>query len=193
MERLDRLVALLPELLRSSLLDAGGGSMAVRDGNGVYVSPTQASRLLRWRLSADDFVLFPGGGEASMARAGRQPSRENRLHRAVLSGRPDWNCTFLGQSWGLLSFALAGRSLHVPAAHAWPILRNKSLDIPVVELDVDAPQPDAPVVNAVSGAFAKCELGAVLIRDYGPLIAGAEIETVFSLAQSLENLARAQR
>ena len=96
MSRLKSLIALLPELLASGLLDAGGGSMAVRDGAGIYVTPTQASRELRWRLSPDDFVLFPGGGDAAMSRGARQPSRENKLHRAVLTARPDWNCESCG-------------------------------------------------------------------------------------------------
>ena len=69
MSRLSELIALLPELLASGLIDAGGGSIAVRDSAGIYVTPTQASRELRWKLSPDDFVLFPGGGEASMAAA----------------------------------------------------------------------------------------------------------------------------
>jgi ribulose-5-phosphate 4-epimerase/fuculose-1-phosphate aldolase len=191
MERLTRLIALLPELYAAELIDAGGGSMAVRDGAGIFVSPTQASRQLRWKLSADDFILFPGGGEASMARAGRQPSRENKLHRAVLAARPDWNCTFLGQSWGLLSFALAGRSLHVPEAHAWPIYRNKALDLPVVDEAADSLAEAA--AEKLAAAFARSELGAVLLKGYGPLIAGAEVDGVFSLAQALENIARASR
>jgi ribulose-5-phosphate 4-epimerase/fuculose-1-phosphate aldolase len=191
MTRLHQLIALLPDLLASGLLDAGGGSMAVRDDVGIYVTPTQASRELRWKLTADDFVLFPGGGEASMSRGARQPSRENKLHRSVLSARSDWNCTFLGASWGLLAHAISEEPLLVPEAHAWPIQRSKSVEIPVQPAFTTG-EISERAVELLGRHFAKSSLGAVLVGGTGPLIAGAEVNGVFSLAQTLENIARAR-
>lgn len=191
MSRLQELIALLPELLASGLLDAGGGSMAVRDGAGIYVTPTQASRELRWKLSPDDFVLFPGGGEASMSRGARQPSRENRLHRSVLAARPDWNCTYLGASWGMLAYALAEETLQVPEAHAWPLGRGKNLEIPAQPAYFTGELAEK-ISELLTRNFAKNNLGAVIIGGLGPLIAGTEVHGVFSLAQTLENIARAR-
>lgn len=193
MDRHERFVALLPELVAAGLLDAGGGSAALRTDSGVVLTPTQASRALRWKLSIDDLVLFPGSGEASMARAGRQPSLENRLHRSVLAARPDWNCTLLCQGWGLLGFALASRSLPVPRAYSWPISRGRGIEVPLVECDASNPDELSVAVNAaLAEHFPKKELGAVLVRDFGPFLAGTELEAVLSFAQSLETLARAQ-
>jgi ribulose-5-phosphate 4-epimerase/fuculose-1-phosphate aldolase len=191
MSRLKEVIALLPELLGSGLLDAGGGSLAVRDAAGIYVTPTQASRELRWKLGADDFVLFPGGGEASMSRGARQPSRENRLHRAVLGARPDWNCTYLGASWGLLAYALAEEPLQVPEAYAWPLGRGKSVEVPVQPAYFTGELSDK-VTELLGRSFAKHDLGAVIIGGLGPLIAGTEVNVVFALAQTLENIARAR-
>jgi ribulose-5-phosphate 4-epimerase/fuculose-1-phosphate aldolase len=191
MSRLNELLALLPELLASGLLDAGGGSLAVRDGAGIYVTPTQASRELRWKLKADDFVLFPGGGEASMSRGSRQASRENKLHRAVLSARPDWNCSYLGANGALLAYALAELPLQLPEAYAWPLGRGKSVEIPLQPTRFEGELSDN-VSELLGRCFAKNNLGAVIIGGYGPLIAGTEVSGVFSLAQTLENVARAR-
>jgi ribulose-5-phosphate 4-epimerase/fuculose-1-phosphate aldolase len=191
MSRLKELIMLLPELLTGGLIDAGGGSMAVRESAGIYVTPTQASRDLRWKVSPDDFVLFPGGGEASMSRGARQPSRENKLHRSVLTARPDWNCTYLGASWGLLAYALAEEALQVPEAHAWPLGRGKNVEIPVQPAFFAGEMSDK-VTELLARTFAKNNLGAVIIGGLGPLIAGTEVRQVFSLAQTLENVARAR-
>ncbi|MDQ3023582.1 MAG: class II aldolase/adducin family protein [bacterium] len=190
MERLKSLLALIPELLASGLLDAGGGSIAVRENAGIYVTPTQASRQLRWKLTPDDFILFPGGGEASMSRGARQPSRENRLHRSMLASRPDWNCTFLGTSWGLLAYALAEKPLLLPEAHAWPLYRSRSVEIPILPSGSESPGEAA--AELMNRHFIKSDLGAVIIGGSGPLITATEVNDVFSLAQTLENVARAR-
>jgi len=192
MQRLHTLLALLPELLQSGLLDPSGGSLAVRTSKGIYVSPFQAGELLRWKLSLDDFVLFPGEGDASMGRAGRHPGREARLHRALLAARPDWNAVWHGHPWGLLSFSLAARRLPVPPAHSRLLKGGKPAEVPVAG-DGGAPLVPETVVEVLCSAFAGSENGAVLLAGHGPLVAGVNVESVFSLAQSLENLARAQQ
>jgi hypothetical protein len=54
-----------------------------------------------------------------------------------------------------------------------------------------AGQPADGVVDLLARNFAKSELGAVLIGGSGPLIVGADVHSVFSLTQTMENIARA--
>lgn len=194
MERAQRLLALLPELCQSGLLDSSGGSFAVRGSKGVYVSPLQAGPALRWRLSIDDLVLFPGPGEASMARAGRQPCRDNRSHRALLAARADWNLTIHCHSWGLLAFALAGESLPVVAEHYSAFKAGRDGRIQCLPpLPGGQAQLPEVVVAEMGKQFAGQPHGALLLGGNGPLVCGAELESTLSLLQLLEQLARAQQ
>lgn len=194
MENLARLLELIPQFLRAGLLDYSGGNLAVRTSQGICITPTQAAEQLHWQLTGEDFVLFPGEGDASMARAGRQPSRDNRLHRAVLNARPDWSVSYHGHCWGLLAFALAGRPLQVPAAHATLLKPRRAIEIPVIsEKPTSAPELAEEIGAAMTGQFAAAAHGAVLLGGHGVLIAGVEIRSTLSLATTLENLARAQQ
>jgi len=181
-------------MVSAGLLDFSGGNLAVRGDDGVYITPTQAAEQLHWQLAPEDFILFPGEGDASMARAGRHPSRDNRLHRAVLNARPDWNFSYHGHCWGLLAFALACRPLPVPASHASLIKAGRATEIPVVpEMPPGAPELPQKASELVLEHFKGTAHGALLIGGHGVVVAGTGIESTLSLAQTLENLARGQQ
>jgi ribulose-5-phosphate 4-epimerase/fuculose-1-phosphate aldolase len=189
---MQRLINLLPEYVRGGLLDAAGGNLAVRSAKGVHVTPSQAGEELGWQLSADDFVLFPGGGEASMARAGRRPSRESRLHCAVLGARGDWNCSYCGAPWGLLGYAAAGRSLPLSLYHSRLIDHHKAVTIPCLP---EAPGGMAELAtncaqHLAGGSFKGAEYGALLLGGIGALVAGVDESGVLALALTLEKFAR---
>ena len=193
MELMHRLLELLPDLVATGQLDASGGNLAVRTSRGICITPTQAAEQLRWHLTADDFVLFPGGGEASMARAERRPSRDSRVHRAVLAAFPDWNFSYHGHCWGLMGFALAGRALPVSMCHSGLFGRNRALDIPVVPVIPSvSPELAEKTAEVMKDHFAGAPHGAVLLAGHGVVVAGHGIESTLSLAAVLENLARAQ-
>lgn len=192
MERVHRVLQLIPELVGQGLLDASGGNFAIRDAHGVYVTPADCGERLRWRISADDLVLFPGEGDASMSRGGRRPSPENRIHRAILNARQDWNFSLHFHGWGLIAYALAGKRLLLPEAYTALIRKNKEVEIPLVDGSAAAlPQLVQAVSSAFSEHFQGCAHGAVLLSRHGPLVAGIEPETTFSLALMLEKVARA--
>ena len=194
MEKVNRLLELLPELYGRGLLDASGGSFAVRGSKGVYVSSLQAGPALRWRLQLDDLVLFPGPGEASMARAGRQPCRDNRSHRALLAARPDWDLSFHCHSWGLLAFALAETDLPVVAEHYSAFKAGRDGEIHCLP-PVGSGQAQLPevVVAAMGRQFSGQPHGAVLLGGNGPLVCGSAVESTLSTLELLEQLARAQQ
>lgn len=187
-----RVLGLIPELLAQRLLDASGGNFAVRAAHGVYVTPADCGERLHWKIGADDLVLFPGEGDACMSRGGRRPSPENRIHRSVLSARPDWNFSLHFHGWGLLAFALAGQELILPEAHAGLIRKGKDARIPLVQGSASAmPHLVEAVSLAVTENFRDCEHGALLLAGHGPLVAGVEPESTLSLCIALENVARA--
>jgi ribulose-5-phosphate 4-epimerase/fuculose-1-phosphate aldolase len=192
MERVQRVLGLIPELLGQGLLDASGGNFAVRGAHGVHVTPADCGERLHWRIGPDDLVLFPGEGDASMSRGGRRPSPENRIHRAVLSVRPDWNFSLHFHGWGLIAYALADLPLVLPEAFAALIRKNKEVEIPLV-LGSAAAMPHfvQEIGTAISEHFRGCDHGAVLLSRHGPLVAGVEPETTLSLALMLEKVARA--
>jgi len=192
-ESIERVLKLIPDLLAAGLLDVSGGNLALRVEEGVMITPTQAAEQLRWRLEPDDFILFPGGGEASMARAGRRPSRDNRVHRAVLAAQPDWDFSWHGHPWGLLSFCVAKQPLPVPHSHAELLRPARPHEIPLVpQIPVGTAELGEQVAEAMLATFKGCQRGAVLIGGHGPVVAGQGIEATLSLVQTLENLARAQ-
>jgi len=193
MELVHRVLELLPDIVATGLLDASGGNLAVRITNGVSITPTQAAEQLRWRLAPEDFIMFPGGGEASMARAGRRPSRDSRVHRAVLAEFPNWNFSFHGHCWGLLGFAVAGKPLPVPACHTELFQRRRDLEIPVVPpISASSPELGEQTAAMMREHFDGSPHGAVLL-GHGVVVAGEGIESTLSLVQVLENLARGQQ
>ena len=194
MERLHNLVSLLPDLSARGLIDWTSGDMAVRTSRGIFTSPAGAGDELRWRLGADDFVLFPGESNASMARAGRRPHRDNRLHRAVLQALPAWNYVLQLSTPGLLGFALAGRSLLLNSHLSYPIHRGKDCVIPLsADLHDSAVGYPERIVETLHESFANNRSGAVILAGRGALIAAEDLELTVSLAQLMEKTALAMQ
>jgi ribulose-5-phosphate 4-epimerase/fuculose-1-phosphate aldolase len=191
MQRVQRLIQLLPQAEQAGLIDMSGGSFALREPEGFVVTPMRVGEQWHWKLAEEDFVLFPGGGEASMARAGRRPCRESRLLRAILTACPHWNAVWHGHPWGLLGYAIAGQALPVPPHHAYAALGGeRPATMPCVAYARDE---EASVVDALRKAFDKTACGAVLVSGIGPFVAAAEVEPALAFAEALENLARAQQ
>lgn len=193
MELLHRLIEAIPELCDQGFLDASGGSVAVRTSKGIYVSPEFYGQLQRWNLTVEDFVLFPGEGDASMAKAGRRASGDSRIHRALLQEMKGWNFTYHGHPWGLLGFCYAQRPLLVSSDHTEFILSETSLEVPVLKPGkrdrLSRPENTAKLMKEHAGGK---NYGAVLIGGSGPYLGGKDIATTIAYGQLLENAARAQ-
>lgn len=191
MQRVKRLFELIPLAQQAGLIDISGGSFALREPQGVFVTPQRVGEQWHWKLNEQDLVLFPGGGEASMARAGRRPCRESRLLRAILAACPHWNAVWHGHPWGLLGFAIAGQPLPVPPHHAYVALGGERPA--TVACAAYARDEEAGVIELLRKAFDKTACGAVLVNGIGPFVAATELELAIAFAESLENLARAQQ
>ena len=193
MQRLQQLLEYLPELVSHGLIDVGGGNVAVRTEQGIFVSPSGASIDFHWDLTKDDFVLFPGEGDASMAKAGRRPSRSNWVHRAVLNAVPTWDFSLHGHPWGLTGYAYAQVPLEISEFHSSLLSKHSRTKIPIITVDKDNRQLTEKALAETFRLQAKgTSSGSALIADDGPLIACKELKHLLSLGVMLEKAARAQ-
>jgi ribulose-5-phosphate 4-epimerase/fuculose-1-phosphate aldolase len=189
-QRVQQLIQLIPKAEQAGLINMSGGAFAVRGTDGYYVTPQRTGEQWNWKLTEQDLILFPGGGEASMSRAGRRPCRESRLLRAILSAFPHWHAVYHGHPWGLLGYCLASQPLPVPPHLAYPAVGGeRALSVPYVHYNRDE---EKGVTDSMKKPFDHAHCGAVLVSGWGPFVAGEELEPVLSFAESLEMLARAQ-
>ena len=187
-----KLLELIPQLHASGYLDRSGGAIALRDERGFLVSPENAGELMKWELAEEDLVLFPGEGEASMARAGRRPSRMNRWLREMLSVRREWRCCIQTMGWGAMSFALAGRELPLHNVSQQIFKTGRGSNVPLVTSSVDTNAQAQELKEKVSRVFSRSNFGAVLIEGEAVVIAGVDTDFLPAAMDSLEGLARAQ-
>ncbi|HES58466.1 MAG TPA: hypothetical protein ENO21_03450 [Firmicutes bacterium] len=193
MDRLNELIRGIPRFTSLDLLDCSGGTLAVRSSEGIYVSSVQAAVELEWLLGVDDFVLFPGEGDASLARAGRRPSFENRLHRTVLQEIDGWNFTYHGHPTGLLAFSYAEQAIPISSTHARRLGLKTAGEIPVAEEQARGPEHHASrVVELLKESFGNSDVGAVLLAGDGPLVAAATLNKLIAATRLLEKIALAQ-
>lgn len=195
MERVNLMLAQVPRLKAEGLLGLSGGSLAAHEEAGIYVTPFQAAQELDWQLDQTDLVLFPGGGEASMARAGRRPCVDNRLHRTMLQARQDWLFSYVGNLPGLLGFCIAGQALELPHEYGIMLQKNpRSEEIPVTpQLPLNSPELAEAIGDAVGELSAKTACGAVLAGGYGIVAGAASMKLLAALVLMLERLALAQQ
>lgn len=190
---MNKMLKLIPELQSGGFLDRSGGALALREERGILVSPENAGELMEWQLTAEDLVLFPGGGDASMARAGRRPSHANRWLRAILAVRNEWRCSVQSMAWGCMSFALAGQELplHNVNPHLFKTMRDSS--IPVISADLDSDAQLEKLQESVARAFGRSSFGAVFIEGEAVIVAGSDLSLMPAALQTIEGLARAQQ
>lgn len=188
-----KMVQLIPQLHASGYFDRSGGALAMRDRRGFLVSPENAGELMEWKLTEDDLVLFPGEGEASMARAGRRPNRMNRWLREMLLVRDEWRCCVQTMGYGAMAFALAGRELPLHNVSQQIFNTQKGGSIPLVSASHDADAQVRQLHDSVGRVFGKSNFGAVLIEGEAVIIAGTDASLLPAALDSIEGLARAQQ
>lgn len=193
MDRLHELIECIPRFTGMGLLDCGGGTLAVRTEKGIYVSSLQAAEELDWQLSVDDFILFPGEGDASLARAGRRPSHENRLHRSILQEFSQWQFTYHGHPPGLLGFCYAQQPLPLSTTHAKRLGLRGRTDVPVASDASKGPEHQtAHAMGLLKESFGGSACGAVLVAGDGPVVAAANLNKLLATSRLLEDVAVAQ-
>jgi hypothetical protein len=188
-----KILKLIPDLQSSGFLDRSGGAVALREDRGILVSPENAGELMEWQLAAEDLVLFPGGGDASMARAGRRPSHANRWLRAILAVRREWRCSVQSMAWGGMSFALAGVELPLHNVNPQLFKTMRDSSVPLISAELDSDMQLERLQDSVAKAFGRSNFAAVLIEGEAVIVAGSDLSLMPAALQTIEGLARAQQ
>ena len=191
-DQIAKMLELIPHLHECGYLDRSGGAVALRDDRGFLVSPENAGELKAWKLAEEDLVLFPGEGDASMARGGRRPSRNNRWLREMLLVNKDWRCCVQTMGYGAMGFALAGRELPLHNVSQQIYKTGRDGVVPLVRAIMDPDSQARELKEVVGRAFGRSSFGAVLIEGESVVVAGTDTALLPAALDSLEGLARAQ-
>ena len=181
----DRVVAAARHLADRGLSPGGSGSLAVRVGDVLLVTPTGSS--LR-RVTADELALVPVAGPLPVD--GPRPSKELGLHRAVLGARPELAAVV--HLHAPFTFAVAcldpaGGGPHgtgpIPPLTPYQLMRLGRL--PVAPY---APPGSAELAAAVGELASGADV--LLLANHGSVAAATELDRAVDLAEELEAAAR---
>ncbi|MGF2949696.1 class II aldolase/adducin family protein [Microbacterium alcoholitolerans] len=156
------------------------GNLAVRDGGRILVTPTGVSlgEIEREQLS----VLGPDGTHLD----GPAPTKEAFLHVAMLRARPDLRAvvhTHSVYSAALSCLAELDEEDPLPPLTAYYGMRIGRLTV----LPYFA--PGDPAATAAVSTAAECS-HALLLRNHGPVVAGADLDSALDALEELEHTAQ---
>ncbi|WP_449409019.1 3-oxo-tetronate 4-phosphate decarboxylase [Microbacterium maritypicum] len=168
-----------------SLFDRGlthgsTGNVSLRTGDGVLVTPTGSSL---GTVTEDDLSLIDASGAHL---AGPRPSKEAFLHAAVLRARPSARAVVHTHSTHAAAVSCL-RDLDetdaLPPLTAYFAMRVGRLPL----LPYHAPGDDA--LEGIAEAAARTQT-ALLLRNHGPVVAGASLSAAMDALEELEETAK---
>lgn len=193
MDVISQLLEVIPEFAGRDLIDNDGGSFAMRTLEGILISPAQAGPELAWVLNGDDFVLFPGGGDASMAKAGRRPAPESLWLRTALDAGKKWAVACFLQPVGVMAFTYARQPLPVSPNHAGDLWPKQVEEVPIAGLEAkNSSQVATELGETMRAHFDNSDTGAVLVGQAGCVIASVSVDCMLRAAIIIEKAAEAQ-
>ncbi|MEZ5403592.1 MAG: class II aldolase/adducin family protein [Bryobacteraceae bacterium] len=152
------------------------GNMSVRDGDRVWITPTNSSF---GTVGPPEMAALDLSGAVDGA---AKPSKEAHFHLAVYRARPSACAVVHLHS----TYATAVASLRdLDSADALPIFTPYfAMRIPRLAVVDYFPPGDAALAPAVETAAA--DTPAILLRNHGPITAGATLAEAVALAEELE-------
>ncbi|MEV4737627.1 MULTISPECIES: 3-oxo-tetronate 4-phosphate decarboxylase [unclassified Microbacterium] len=168
-----------------SLFDRGlthgsTGNVSLRTGDGILVTPTGSSL---GTVTEDDLSLIDDRGAHL---AGPRPSKEAFLHAAVLRARPSARAVVHTHSTHAAAVSCLRDVDHadaLPPLTAYFAMRVGRLPL----LPYHAPGDDA--LEAVAEETARTHI-ALLLRNHGPVVAGASLSAAMDALEELEETAK---
>jgi 3-dehydro-4-phosphotetronate decarboxylase len=168
-----------------SLFDRGlthgsTGNVSLRTGDGILVTPTGSSL---GTVTEDDLSLIDASGAHL---AGPRPSKEAFLHAAVLRARPSAQAVVHTHSTHAAAVSCL-RDLDetdaLPPLTAYFAMRVGRLPL----LPYHAPGDDA--LEGIAATTARTHT-ALLLRNHGPVVAGASLSAAMDALEELEETAK---
>jgi ribulose-5-phosphate 4-epimerase/fuculose-1-phosphate aldolase len=180
-----QLVAACRHLADRGLSPGGSGSLAVRVGADLLVTPTGSSCS---RVRPDELALVPVTGD--LPAHGPRPSKEVGLHRAVFTARPDATAVVHLHA----AFSVAAACLDpsaggpdgtgpLPPLTPYQVMRLGAL--PVAPYAPPGSAELAASVGALAGEHA-----VLLLANHGSVAAADSLDRAVDLAEELEAAAR---
>jgi len=163
--------------------DGLGGHLSARFGDNILIKPRPVSW---WRLAPEDLIVLDcNGGRVGIDMA--QPGKpadvvEWPIHARIYAARPDVNCVFHAHPAASTLMAALGIAVEpldqdcAALTDRLPVLDNGAVSIATRELGDEV-------------ARALGEMGAVLLKNHGSVVAGVGIADVCVAAHKLEKVA----
>lgn len=174
------------------LISAGEGNLSVRLGDGTVLMTPSGRR--KDELVSSDLVAVSlrAAGDAAPGApgAGRRPSSDVAIHRAVYEARPDVNALVHAHLPAAMALTLAGE---VPDPAALP---ETALLLPRLPFVPFATPGSAELAAGIAAAFATGPEplpGAVLLERHGAVAVGVNVDEAVDRLELVEVLCRAWR
>jgi ribulose-5-phosphate 4-epimerase/fuculose-1-phosphate aldolase len=181
----ERLVAACRHLADRGLSPGGSGSLALRVGDDLLVTPTGSSCS---RVRPEELARVPLDGPAPAG--GPRPSKEVGLHRAMFRARPDAVAVVhlhapFSVAVACLDPAGGGPDGTGPIPPLTPYQLMRLGRLPVVPYAPPGSEELAAGVAAVAG-----EAAVLLLANHGSVAAADDLDRAVDLAEELEAAAR---
>lgn len=179
--------AIVSEIVRTaaSLFARGysfgtAGNMSARDGDRVYITPTNSSFE---SLSAGAIAIVAMDGTVTGA---NQPSKEAHFHLAAYRARPDAGAVVhLHSTYATAVSCLADLDVEDAMPVFTPYYAMRLPRLPVVEYHPPGDPQLAPEVERLAA-----ESPAILLRNHGSITIGKSVREAAALAEEIEEQAR---
>ncbi|MBB2969334.1 class II aldolase/adducin family protein [Leifsonia aquatica] len=168
------------DIHRRGLTHGRTGNLAVRDGDRVLVTPTGVSL---GEVRADALSVVDASGRHL---AGPRPTKEAFLHVAMLRVRPEANAVVHTHS--VHSAALSCLDGLDPERPLPPLTAYYGMRVGSLRLLPYAAPGDPAATAAVEDAARASH--ALLLRNHGPVVAGADLDAALDALEELEHTAQ---
>lgn len=170
---LEELVETGRQLVRDNLVAGAGGNISVRDGEGMWISPSGFSFMDA--TPADYPCVHIASGE--IAQGTRRPSSEVLMHLWIYRVRPDVQAIIHTHPKMTIALTSAGHTLKPMYADYYVYLGGKVPHLPYVT--VTTPE----LAKAVEAQFTDAKVVGCVLRNHGAITVGRSIkEAVFRTA-----------
>ncbi len=179
---LNQLIEAARQLSATGLVTGAGGNVSVRDGAGMWISP---SGFAFADAVADDYPLVDvDSGE--ILQGDRRPSSEVFMHFYIYRQRPDVQAVIHTHPRMTISLSSAGHDLRPMFADYYVYLGQ---DVPHLDyVTVTTPE----LARAVEAHFVRPSVKGMVLRNHGAITIGASIKEAVYRTESIEEQATIQ-
>lgn len=179
---LNQLIEAARQLSATGLVTGAGGNVSVRDGAGMWISP---SGFAFADAVADDYPLVDvDSGE--ILQGDRRPSSEVLMHLYIYRQRPDVQAVIHTHPRMTISLSSAGHDLRPMFADYYVYLGQ---DVPHLDyVTVTTPE----LARAVEAHFVRPSVKGMVLRNHGAITIGASIKEAVYRTESIEEQATIQ-